>query len=84
VPATSTDEVIVSGPGETAIEVESDFVCDGLPLSLTDAVKLKVPLAVGVPEIAPATESVNPAGRLPEVIDHAYGAVPPFACTVCE
>jgi hypothetical protein len=29
-----------------------------------------VPLAVGVPEIAPALESVNPAGSLPEAIDH--------------
>jgi hypothetical protein len=29
-----------------------------------------VPLVVGVPEIAPALESVNPAGSLPEAIDH--------------
>jgi hypothetical protein len=41
-----------------------------LPLSLTLTVKVDVPLAVGFPEITPPELSVNPAGRLPEVIDH--------------
>ena len=55
----------------TAIEVEAEAVWAGLPLSLTVAVKLAVPLAVGVPEICPLVAAkVNPAGRLPEVIDH--------------
>ena len=40
-------------------------------LSVTDAVKEKVPLAVGVPEINPVPATiVRPAGRLPLVIDH--------------
>ena len=47
-----------------------DLVCTGLPLSVTVTVKLAVPLAVGVPEIAPVADArVNPAGKLPDVID---------------
>jgi hypothetical protein len=67
------------------IEAEADLVCTGLPLSVTVAVKLKVPLAVGVPEIRPVLEAmVRPAGRLPEVIDHLYGEVPPVAASDLE
>jgi hypothetical protein len=43
--------------------------CGGFPASVTVAVKLDVPLAVGVPEIAPLADRLRPAGRLPEVID---------------
>jgi hypothetical protein len=44
--------------------------CAGFSASVTVAVKLDVPLAVGVPETIPvAVASVNPAGKLPEVID---------------
>jgi hypothetical protein len=78
------DAVIVKALDATTIEVDSDPTWLGLPLSCTVAVKLNVPLAVGVPEIAPAPESVSPAGRLPEMIDHKYGAVPPLACSACE
>ena len=43
----------------------------GLLLSTTVAVKEKVPLMVGVPEIIPVVDaSVNPAGRPPELMDH--------------
>lgn len=53
------------------IEVAADVVCAGLPLSVTVAVRFEFPPAVGVPEIVPvAAVSVNPAGRLPDVIDH--------------
>ena len=38
-----------------------------------------VPLPVGVPEITPLLERLNPAGRLPDVIDHVYPGVPPLA-----
>jgi hypothetical protein len=38
--------------------------------SVTLAVKEYVPLAVGVPEIAPAVESASPAGSAPPLIDH--------------
>jgi hypothetical protein len=50
--------------------VVTDFVCTGLPESATVAVKLDVPLAVGVPETIPVVaDRVRPAGRLPEVTD---------------
>jgi hypothetical protein len=63
----------------------ADAVCAGLLLSVTVAVKLDVPLVVAVPEIAPVDAvSVRPVGRLPDVIDQLYGAVPPVACNVCE
>jgi hypothetical protein len=45
-------------------------VCTGDPLSATAKVNVEVPLPVGVPEITPVLESVNPAGRFPEAIDH--------------
>lgn len=71
-PATATTSVIAA-----------DFVCAGFPLSVTLAVKLNDPLEVGVPEITPLAR-LNPAGKLPEVIDHAYPGVPPLACNACE
>jgi len=62
---------MTSGDGATAIVVEADAVWAGLPLSATVAVKVEVPLAVGVPEIVPVDDDrVNPTGNLPEVIDH--------------
>jgi hypothetical protein len=62
--------VIASKVGAMVMDVAADFVCTGLLLSLTVTVKLKVPVAVGVPEMTPLPPaSVNPAGRLPEVID---------------
>jgi hypothetical protein len=55
----------------TLIEVVADCVWIGLPLSLTVAVKLDAPFAVGVPEITPVVAArVKPAGKLPDVIDH--------------
>lgn len=62
----------------------ADFVWAGRLLSLAVTVKLNDPLADGVPEITPvAAVNVNPAGRLPEVIDHVYPGVPPIAVKVC-
>jgi hypothetical protein len=53
------------------IDKGTDFVWAGLLLSVTVAVKAKVPLAVGVPEIIPLLAArVRPAGKLPLVIDH--------------
>ena len=48
----------------------AEAVAAGDALSATDTVKVDVPLAVGFPEITPALDSVNPAGRLPDAIDH--------------
>jgi hypothetical protein len=46
------------------IEVAVDVVWTGVPLSLTLAVKEKVPLVVGVPEMIPVVAArVSPAGR---------------------
>ena len=56
----------------------------GDELSDTDAVKLKAPAASGIPVRAPAAESVNPPGNVPEATDHVYGAVPPVADKFCE
>jgi hypothetical protein len=84
VPEPNVEAVIVSPLGAITTAVDTDFVCAGLPASCTVAVRLNVPLAVGVPEIAPLAARVRPAGRLPEVIDHEYGAVPPLACSACE
>ena len=59
--------------------------CAGLPESVTMAVKLYVPVAVGVPEITPvAALSNRPGGKEPEAIDQLYGGVPPLAASVCE
>jgi hypothetical protein len=56
--------------GAMTIESEADVVFAGLPASLTEAVKLKVPFVVGVPEMVPVPEArLSPAGR-PETIDH--------------
>lgn len=56
----------------TTIDSLTDCVCAGLPASVTVAVKLLVPVAVGVPEISPVVEDrLSPAGRLPAEIDHA-------------
>ena len=51
--------------------------------SVTFAVKLNVPAAVGVPEIVPlAAASVRPAGNAPELMLQLYGVVPPLAAKV--
>ena len=58
-----------AGPATTS-ERATDLLCAGLPESVIVAVKLAVPLAVGVPEIKPVVGArVSPAGRLPAVMD---------------
>jgi hypothetical protein len=65
------NQVLLGPAVKTAIEVATDCVCTGLPLSVTVAVKLDTPVTDGVPEIVPVVAArVNPAGRLPDVIDH--------------
>ncbi len=48
--------------------------------SATVTEKLKVPVAVGVPEILPAADNVNPGGRAPAVM--IYEGVP--SAPVCD
>jgi hypothetical protein len=52
--------------------------------SVTLTVKLKVPDAVGVPEIVPLVESVRAPGNDPELTLQLYGVVPPVAASVAE
>jgi hypothetical protein len=80
---------VVPGPvgaaAETVIEAEADLVWAGLLLSFTVAVKLEVPVAVGVPEMVPVVAArLSPAGRLPELIDHVYEGLPPAAVIGAE
>src|ERR1700690_20267 len=51
--------------------------------SVTLAIKLKLPPAVGVPEMAPELENDNPDGRVPDTKDQEYGVVPPLAESIC-
>jgi hypothetical protein len=65
-PAPRLTVVIVSAAADTVIDSCDDAVCAGDSLSFTATVNVEVPVAVGVPEITPALDIVNPAGRLPE------------------
>jgi len=67
---------LIANVGGAAVAMTIDswtaLVCTGLSESVTVAVKLVVPLAVGVPEIIPVADARDsPAGRLPVVMDHA-------------
>jgi hypothetical protein len=58
--------VIVSDDPDVAIVISKPLVALDAALSLTCAVKLNVPFAVGVPAIVPLVElKDNPCGRLP-------------------
>jgi hypothetical protein len=60
-----------------------DFVAVLLAASLTCTVNDAVAAVVGMPEITPVDATrLSPAGNEPELIDHVYGVVPPFACNV--
>ena len=60
----------------------AEAVSAGDALSVTVTVKLDAPVPVGVPEITPALDMVNPAGRFPALTDHVYPGVPPVALNV--
>lgn len=71
---------IESGGAATTSEIVDEVVWAGFDASLTVTVIGKLPFAVGVPEMRPVLAArLSPAGRLPEVIDQTYGAVPPVA-----
>ena len=56
--------------GATVSDRVTDLVWAGLVESATAAVKVAVPLAVGVPEIRPVEVfRLTPAGRFPETKD---------------
>ena len=77
-------EVIVGAAATMVMLKALVAVCAGVPASVTRTVKLKVPAAVGVPEMTPLPLSVNPVGSVPLAIDQVYGNVPPFATRVAE
>ena len=83
VPAVRGEAVVIA---RLLTLIDKDADAEALFESVTLIVKLNVPCAVGVPEIR--TEFVvlaprdNPAGRLPDAIDHVNGATPPVASTV--
>ena len=76
VAAGNAEEEMVSGFAAgaamaTASDMAADAVWRGELPSVAVAVKLNVPLAVGMPETTPVLDwRVIPLGRLPEVTDH--------------
>lgn len=71
VPVASEEVETDGGCAAAVTAMLSAFVAVMLFASFTCTVKEAVPAAVGVPEMAPALESVNPAGNAPVVILHA-------------
>ena len=62
----------------------SAFVALVEDASVTLAVKLNVPGAVGVPESTPPVDKLNPPGKDPALTVQVYGVVPPPATSVTE
>ena len=73
------DVVVITGAtAELVTTIDNAFV--SLPTLLVAlTVKLEVPAVLGVPEMMPADDSVNPAGKLPLCNDHVIGVVPEAA-----
>src|SRR4051812_38863636 len=69
-------EIVSTG---TSTVIVSALVAVRPPLSATRTVKFEAPAAVGVPVIAPAALSANPAGSEPALTDHALAPLPPVA-----
>jgi len=53
-------------------------------LSVTCTVNADVPAVAGVPLSTPAVLKARPGGKVPPVIAHVYGRVPPLAAYVSE
>ncbi len=68
-PEARVEELIISAAGTMTIEVVTDCFCTELLLSVTVAVKLNVPAALGVPVIVPDDARLRPVGSAPPVID---------------
>lgn len=49
---------------------------------VTWTLNVEEPAVVGHPEIVPELDKVMPAGRLPDLIDHVYGARLPITAKV--
>ena len=66
---------MAGGNGTVLMNIESTFV--SFPASLVAlTVKVNIPSVVGVPDIVPFDERLNPPGRLPAVMDQAIVGSP--------
>jgi hypothetical protein len=75
--------VVIEIAGAALTVMLSDFEAVNELASVTRIPKWLVPVPVGVPEIAPVLgASASPIGRLPDMTDQLYGAVPPVAANV--
>ena len=75
------DVVVIVSWGDAIVIVRA-FVIGLLELSVTCAVKFAVPVAVGVPVIAPALLSDRPVGREPLLTVQTLLPAPPLAARV--
>jgi hypothetical protein len=85
--ATPASTGLVRGGATTrsvaSIAIESALVAVSPAESFTCTVKLKVPVAVGVPLITPPVDKgARPVGRFPVVRLQVYGGAPPDAINV--
>ena len=85
VPTVPPGKVLVMVSAAGAMTMVSFWLafCAGLPESVTCTVIGELPAAVGVP-LTVHPVSVSPAGSVPEVMEQAYGDVPPVAVMVPE
>jgi hypothetical protein len=87
-PSPPFGNVLVRSANGCTTVIESERVTEAgtVALSATRTVKLKEPVRVGVPEMAPVLERLKPGGngRDVGVSDHVYGDVPPIAVSDTE
>jgi hypothetical protein len=69
-------------PADKMMVMLKELNADCAAESVTATVKLKVPVAVGVPEMTPLADRLSPVGSVPEESDQVYGGDPPLAVSV--
>jgi hypothetical protein len=80
VPVVAVVDVMLSVPPLIArARFPESAVWGAVALSETCTVMLAAPAVVGVPEMVPPVLRDSPAGRVPDLSVHVYGAVPPVA-----
>jgi len=79
-PTVPLGSVLVSESGVGAMVIVSLALtfCAGILESVTFTVTVEVSAVVGVP-LTEQPDKASPAGRVPAVMEHAYGVVPPEA-----
>jgi hypothetical protein len=82
-PTVAPGKVVVVTMGTTLTIIDKFWSSNAVPASVTRTVKLAVPAVVGVPEMIPVLAArLKPAGKVPVVIDHVNGVVPPLTPNV--